>query len=102
MNLKQQDTQHPFYKVVSNLVRREFKNVFFFLFNFKLVWFKLLQIRGTKLSNGLLAKKKNQISYCFLLVFFFLTDEEIYIDCLFYLWKVLHEKWMVGMNLLST
>ena len=58
MNLKQQDTQHPFYKVVSNLVRREFKNVFFFLFNFKLVWFKLLQIRGTKLSNGLLAKKK--------------------------------------------
>ena len=39
-NLKQQDTQHLFYKVVSNLVRREFKNVFFFLFNFKLVWFK--------------------------------------------------------------
>ena len=56
MNLKQQDTQHLFYKEVSNLVRREL--TLFFLFNFKLVWFKLLQIRGTKLSNGLLAKKK--------------------------------------------
>ena len=84
MNLKQQDSQHPFYKVVSNLVRRESKNVFFFLFNFKLVWFKLLKIRGTKLSNGLLAKKKSDI-LLFFVSFFFLTDEEIYIDCLFYL-----------------
>ena len=69
MNLKQQDSQHPFYKVVSNLVRRESKNVFFFLFNFKLVWFKLLKIRGTKLSNGLLAKKKLDILLFFVSFF---------------------------------
>ena len=94
MNLKQQDTQHLFYKAVSNLVRREL--TLFFLFNFKLVWFKLLQIRGTKLSNGLLAKKKLDI------LLFKKTDEEIYIDCLFHRRKVLHGKWMVGMYLLST
>ena len=68
----------------------------FFLFNFKLVWFKLLQIRGTKLSNGLLAKKKLDI------LLFKKTDEEIYIDCLFHRRKVLYGKWMVGMYLLST
>ena len=57
MNLKQQDTQHLFYKVVSNLVRREFKNVFFFCLTSNWYGLKRLQIRGTKLSNGLLAKK---------------------------------------------
>ena len=78
MNLKQQDTQHPFYKVVSNLVRREFKNVFFFLFIFKLVWFKLLQIRGTKLSNGLLAKKKKSDILLFFVSFFFNGRRNLY------------------------
>ena len=74
----------------------------FFFFFLTSNWYGLnrLQIRGTKLSNGLLAKK-SQISYLFLLVFF-KTDEEIDIDCLFYRRKVLHEKWMVRMNLLST
>ena len=100
MNLKQQDSQHPFYKVVSNLVRRESKNVFFFCLTSN--WYGL-NCYKLGVPNLVMAcsQKKSQISYCFLLVFL-LTDEEIYIDCLFYLWKVLHEKWMVGVNLLST
>ena len=102
MNLKQQDTQHPFYKVVSNVVRREFKNVFFFCLTSNWYGLNCYKLGVPNLVMACSQKKKKSNILLFFVSFFFFTDEEIYIDCLFYLWKVLHEKWMVGMNLLST
>ena len=62
LNLKQQDSTYYLFLqsgVQFKLLTERIEKYIFCVFNFKLVWFKLLQNRGTKLSNGLLAKKKS-------------------------------------------
>ena len=52
--------------------------------------------------NLWLARKKKLDILLFFSFFYLKTVEEIYINCLSHRRKVLHEKRMVGMNLLST
>ena len=54
--------------------------------------------------NLVMACSQKKVRYLtfFVSVFYLKTVEEIYIDCLSHRRKVLHEKRMVGMNLLST
>ena len=94
MNLKQQDTQHLFYKAVSNLVRRELTLFFCLTSN----WYGLNCYKLGVLNLVMACSQKKKLD----ILLFKKTDEEIYIDCLFHRRKVLHGKWMVGMYLLST